>query len=180
LNLPNYLTVFRIFLVPIFFIFLAYYDTAHPSFRIWALVIFVVAIVTDALDGALARQLKQQTELGTFLDPLADKLLLLSAFVGITFNATLLVKPPQWIVILIVFREVFLISGLVAVYLTTHRNVIAPNLLGKATTFFQMVTIVAILAQWSSSRFLWNTAATFTVISAAAYLRRGFRLINQN
>jgi CDP-diacylglycerol--glycerol-3-phosphate 3-phosphatidyltransferase len=103
MNLPNYISVFRILLVPIFFMFLIDFDAAHTHYRPIALAIFLVAITTDALDGIIARQLKQQTKLGTFLDPFADKLLLLTAFLGIACTEWFVIKPPNWIVILIVW-----------------------------------------------------------------------------
>ena len=76
MNFPNYLTLFRILLVPFVFSYLIYYDNSHPNFRILALALFFTAAVTDAVDGFIARRFHLKTELGSFLDPFADKLLI--------------------------------------------------------------------------------------------------------
>lgn len=178
MNLPNYITLFRIFLVPFFFSFLIYYNDAHPNFRLLALSLFLIAIATDALDGSIARGFHKQTELGTFLDPFADKLLLLSGFFGITLSNALTLKPPIWVIVIIVFRDLFIICGLLIIFLTTNRLRIQPNLIGKLTTFFQMLTILVVLGEWKHSELVWLTAASLTAISAIAYLIRGIKLIN--
>lgn len=178
MNLPNYITLLRIFLVPIFFGFLTYYSGDRPNFRWLALIIFLIGIATDALDGLIARSFKKQTKLGTFLDPFADKLLLLTGFIGITISNAFALKPPLWVVIVIVFRDLFLICGLVIIFLTTDRIQIRPNLLGKLTTFFQMLTIFVVLAEWRYSEPIWLATAVFTLLSVVTYLVRGIKLIN--
>ncbi len=178
MNLPNYITLLRIFLVPFFFSFLIYYNLEHPLFRPIALVLFLIAIVTDAVDGFIARSFRKQTELGTFLDPLADKLLLLSAFFGITLSTSFALKPPIWVIVVVVFRDLFIICGLVIIFLTTRQLRIQPNILGKLTTFFQMLTIVSVLVGWEHAASVWYTTAAFTIASAIAYLIRGIKLVN--
>ncbi|MBI4395422.1 MAG: CDP-diacylglycerol--glycerol-3-phosphate 3-phosphatidyltransferase [Candidatus Omnitrophica bacterium] len=178
MNLPNYITLFRILLVPFVFSFIVYYNSAHEHFRPIALILFIIAIATDALDGFIARTFRKRTELGTFLDPFADKLLLLSAFFGITFSNTFILKPPLWIVIIIVFRDLFIICGLAIIFLTTNQIRIQPNLVGKLTTFFQMLTIFAVLANWDRSHAIWYIAAFLTILSCALYLIKGIKLLN--
>ncbi|MBI4368324.1 MAG: CDP-diacylglycerol--glycerol-3-phosphate 3-phosphatidyltransferase [Candidatus Omnitrophica bacterium] len=178
MNLPNYITLFRIVLVPFFLISLIYYTPEKYYFRMTALIIFFIAIITDALDGAIARQFKCKTELGTFLDPLADKLLLLSGFLGITFSSAFILKPPNWVVIIIVFRDLFIICGLVIIFLTTNQIRIQPNLIGKLTTFFQMLTILVLLAGWRYAHLIWLPAVSLTILSTALYLARGIKLVN--
>ena len=179
MSLPNYITLLRIFLVPVFFSFLVYYNhRAHPHFRFLALALFAIAIITDALDGFIARQFHKQTELGTFLDPLADKLLLLSGFLGITFSNAFSLKPPLWVIVIIVFRDLFIICGLTIIFLTLNTLQIRPNILGKLTTFFQMLTIFAVLAEWKYAEPAWLIAAFLTVASTLAYLARGIKLLN--
>jgi len=178
LNLPNYLTVLRILLVPFFFTFVIYSSSERPTFRFIALAIFVVAVLSDALDGAIARHLKERTKLGTFLDPLADKLLLVSGFLAITFSNAFIIKPPTWIIILIVFRDLFIIGGLGIILLTTNKMPVAPNVLGKVTTFFQMLTIITVLISLNHAKFVWYAAAGLTIISTGSYLFRGIRLLN--
>ena len=178
MNLPNYITLLRILLVPVFFSFVVYYNDAHIHFRPIALILFLIAVSTDALDGFIARTFKKRTELGTFLDPFADKLLLLSGFLGIAFSSAFVLKPPIWVVIIIVFRDLFIICGLVIIYLTTNRIRIQPNLVGKLTTFFQMLTLLAVLAAWEYSHFVWLAAVFLTILSAVLYLAQGIRLLN--
>src|SRR3990170_4410241 len=101
MNLPNYITLFRVVLIP-FFINLMVYGYYRE-----ALAVFVVAGGTDALDGMIARLMKAQTELGAFLDPMADKLLIISAFVTLV----LLGKLPVWLVIIVVSRDVIIALG---------------------------------------------------------------------
>jgi len=140
----------------------------------------VIAILTDALDGIIARRLHQRTKLGTLLDPLADKVLLLSGFLGITFSQSFTIKPPVWIVIIIVFRDLFLIGGLMSIFLTITRLPISPNLLGKVTTFCQMVTLIFLLADWPYASIIWSLTAAVTIASAISYLMRGLRLLNHH
>ena len=170
MNLPNYITLFRIFLVPFFLSFLIYYNPTHSSFRLIALGLFLIAVCTDGLDGLIARRFHKQTKLGTFLDPIADKVLLLSAFLGTAFSSAFVMKPPMWVVIVIVFRDCFIIGGLVIIYFTTNQLTIKPNLLGKFTTFFQIFTIISIP--------LSLFTVSLTIASTIAYFLRGIRLIN--
>lgn len=165
-------------MVPVFFSFLLYYNHNHLFFRPWAIILFLIAILTDAADGFIARSFKKQTELGTFLDPLADKLLLLSGFFGIAFSSAFAIKPPMWVIVVIVFRDLFIICGLVIIFVTTRQLRIQPNLLGKLTTFFQMLTILVVLMGWEHSSLIWFATVGLTVVSAFAYLIRGIRLIN--
>ena len=180
MNLPNYITIARIVLVPFFFSFLIYYNQNHPNFRILAIILFLVAMVTDALDGLIARKFKKQTKLGTFLDPFADKLLLLSGFLGIAFSQAFVFKPPLWIVVVIVFRDLFIICGLIIIYLTVNHIEIRPNLLGKITTFFQMVTILTVLTHCPYSEWIWFTTAGLTIASWMIYIHQGIRFLNSS
>ena len=156
-----------------------YYNSTHPNYRHWALLLFLIAVATDALDGTIARNTHQQTELGTFLDPLADKLLLLSGFLGIAFSESFQVKPPIWVVIVIVFRDLFIVTGLIIIFFTTNRIQIKPNILGKFTTFFQMATLVSILSEWKFSNSISIVTAALTILSSIAYLKRGINTLNR-
>ena len=178
MNLPNYITIVRIVLVPFFFSFLIYYNPDRPHFRYLAIILFLFAIATDALDGIIARRFKKQTELGTFLDPFADKLLLLSGFIGIAFSQSFVSKPALWIVITIVFRDLFIICGLLIIFLTVNKIEIRPNMIGKLTTFFQMLTILTVLVDLSHSQWIWFSTAAFTIISWVVYIRQGIEYLN--
>jgi len=147
--------------------------------RLFALTLFTLASVTDALDGFIARRWNLRTTLGTFLDPLADKLLLVSAFVGISVSS-LPLKPPLWVVIVVVFRDLFLVAGLFIIYLTTQKISLEPNVLGKTTTFSQMVTIVFILMQIPLAPIFWFLTAALTVASGIVYVLSGLRQLHES
>jgi len=173
-NLPNILTLLRILLVPLFVYALIY---GHSR---WALGVFVVAGLTDALDGAIARMCNQQTTLGRYLDPLADKLLLTSAFVSLA----VLARIPFWVLLIVVSRDVIILVGTVVMHITQGAYDITPSLLGKVTTFFQLAFIVcALLLLVGVDVGAWFEAALvmvvgLTVLSGLHYVFRGIRRMN--
>ena len=150
-TLPNLLTVVRMFLIPIFVICLYY-----QSFW-WALLVFVGAGLTDGLDGMLARRFDQKSQLGTILDPIADKLLLVTAFVALSLpaiiNKTALPPPhenlhlpvPFWVTTAVISRDVFIIVGAAAINIVTGFRNFRPSWLGKINTVIQISAIVIIL-----------------------------------
>ncbi len=180
MNLPNYITIFRIVLVPFFFSFLIYYDSEHQNFRLFALILFLIGMVTDALDGLIARKFNKQTQLGKFLDPFADKLLLLCGFLGIAFSDAFVLKPPVWIVIVIVFRDLFIFGGLIIIFFTVNQVEIKPSIFGKITTFLQMLTILSVLMNWTHANWIWFSTAAFTIFSWIIYIRQGILFLNSN
>lgn len=175
MNLPNYITLFRIFLAPIFFTCLISYDGSNEWMRIAAFTIFLVASLTDALDGYLARKMEIRSKLGRFLDPVADKLLLVSAFLALLYVTALPYRPPLWITVLVVFRDMLILGGLIVIYLVWDEIDVSPNILGKMTTFFQMSTIISILLRFEVSYILWNVMAVITILSCAVYMVREIR-----
>lgn len=178
MNLPNYLTLLRIILVPVFFTLLISYGQGEEQYRLWALTVFVIAALTDAFDGLAARLTNQRTELGTFLDPLADKLLLLSGYLGILFVSNLPHHPPLWITVIIVFRDMVILIGIIVVFLVTRKvKSVEPHWLGKVTTFFQMAGIAAILLKQDAVIWLWNIIAVLTLLSGGIYIRRGIQAL---
>ncbi len=172
MNLPNYITLTRIILIP-FFINLMIYGYYGA-----ALTVFVVACVTDALDGMIARLTKSQTELGAFLDPMADKLLIVSAFLTLV----LLRMLPIWLVIIVVSRDVILVLGSVAIYFIGRDFKARPSIIGKATTVLQLVVVTLALAlnnDGTTEGFIpilhWTTAV-FTIASGVQYVVRGIKI----
>jgi cardiolipin synthase len=136
LTLPNFLTLLRIVAIPAFLIFLA--DENYKA----AFMLFLAAGVTDTVDGALARLTDSRSDLGAVLDPMADKLLLLSSFIVLGFNGGL----PSWLVVLVVLRDVIVVLGYMAVFVVDHEWMeVAPSQLGKLSTFFQLFTIGFVL-----------------------------------
>ncbi len=174
MNLPNLLTILRILLVPVFVFLLVYQHT------VWALAVFVLAGLTDALDGAIARMWNQQTDLGRYLDPLADKLLILSAFIALSSLSWI----PFWVLLIVVSRDLILTVGTVVMHLTQGGFDVNPSLLGKATTFVQLALVVLTLLKVTGvdvSRYFDGTVwlvVVVTVMSGLHYLYRGIRRLN--
>lgn len=174
LNIPNSLTILRILLIPVFVGFLIYdhYD--------YALGTLLIAAITDGLDGTIARMANQRTRFGAYLDPLADKLLLMSSF--ITLSVVELV--PVWAVIVVVSRDAILLTGTLLARLTESRIDVSPTALGKATTFFQLAYIICVvlLATRPQDFLLLDPLLylmiAFTVASGFHYLIRGIVQLN--
>lgn len=166
MNLPNKLTIFRVILIPFFVLFLLVDITAYDKWI--ALAIFIIASLTDFLDGHIARKYNLVTNFGKFMDPLADKLLVCSALICLIE----LDRIPSWIVIVIIARE-FIISGFRLVA-SDNGVVIAASYWGKFKTTFQIVMICLMIADLSPLYFLTQIvmwiALALTVISLADYL----------
>jgi cardiolipin synthase (CMP-forming) len=177
LSIPNYLTLFRILLTPVFFIALVSYAPEKEGLRFTALVIFVIAALTDALDGLLARFLKQRTALGQMLDPLADKILLMSGYIGLLFVASLPFRPPLWVTITIIFRDLILLAGFFALHFASVKVEVQPNVWGKLTTVSQMLLLCFILLEWPVAVPLAYLTVTFTIVSGMIYITRGLKFI---
>ena len=173
--MPNLITLVRILIVPIFFSCLLYYTPDRPELRIWAFALFLLASLTDALDGLLARIKHQVTHLGRFLDPLADKLLVTSGYVGVILASGFPLKPPVWVVVTILFRDLIIVGGLILFFVTNGKVEANPNFMGKITTAFQMATMLSILLLLPLSEILWLTTAVLTIISGLIYAARGLR-----
>ena len=136
INIPNVLTIFRILLTPIFILCLFY---NYPYARLWALIIFIVASITDAVDGYYARKYNQVTRHGQFLDPLADKILVSSAFISFA----ILDLVPYWMVVLIVFRDLF-VTGL-RMAMESQGLTMITSKIAKTKTATQITVIIFIL-----------------------------------
>ena len=167
MNLPNKLTIFRVILIP-FFVFFLLADVLGANGDYLALVIFIVASLTDMLDGKIARKYNLVTNLGKFMDPLADKLLVCSALICFVE----LDKLPAWMVIIIIARE-FIISGFRLVA-SDNGIVIAASWWGKSKTISQMIMIILLIADIPALSVL-NTvliwvALILTVVSLIDYL----------
>ncbi len=137
MNTPNKLTMLRVILIPVFMIFMLY--NIVPFSNIIAVILFVLAFLTDLLDGYLARKTNQVTNFGKIMDPLADKVLVAAAMVCLTWNGV--VNP--WITVAILARE-FTISG-IRIAAAAEGNVVAASIWGKAKTMWQFIAITAAL-----------------------------------
>lgn len=172
MNLPNLLTLIRIALVPVFFAIIIQSPAENPQAPFFALLIFCVAAATDALDGFLARVLKQQTELGMFLDPLADKLLIVSGFLGILITGQPVFKPSMWIQVTVLFREIVIVLGFLTLHFFSKNILFRPNWIGKMTTFSQMLLILFCILNWPGAFLFSLVVAFFTVTSGIVYTVR--------
>jgi cardiolipin synthase len=136
LTYANQLTILRMVFVPCFVLLLLY---GHPAA---ATLVFILAGVTDGLDGLLARCLQQKTELGSFLDPVADKLLLTAAFVTLTIPwLPVALHIPVWLTILVISRDVMIAMSALIMHLQTGHSKFPPSFLGKCTTALQLLTV---------------------------------------
>ena len=168
MNLPNKLTIFRVILIP-FFVVLLLLDPSNQMYRYISLAIFIVASLTDTLDGYLARRDNLVTNFGKFMDPLADKLLVCSAIICLVDME----RIPSWIVIIIIGRE-FVISGF-RLIASDNGVVIAANYWGKIKTVCQMIMIIVVIANLGGffaivEQILIYLSLILTVISLATYL----------
>lgn len=180
MSLANKLSIFRILLIPFFVWCLVYYRPPDEWLRFVALAIFVVGVVTDAVDGYVARAMAQSTQLGTILDPLADKLFLITAYLCLALISTLppAYKLAAWVPILVVSRDVIIVVGSLVIYLVTGAFEIIPSRLGKAATLAQMLTVICVLAGSPLLHLVLPITVVLTVASGIGYLRRGNHLLN--
>ena len=177
MNLPNKLTILRILLIPFVVVSLVYYTPQNDILRWIALCLFVIAIFTDAIDGYVARRQNQRTELGEFLDPLADKLLINSVFLCLTIGKFPL-RIPSWVTIAVITRDLIVGLGFIIIYIITGRKIINPNRLGKFTTFSQMLTIALVLLKFPYFRMVAISVGMLTIISGLDYIWREKNIID--
>ena len=195
MNLANKLTMVRIFLVPVFLIFIAVQDIPYGTFI--ATFIFIIASITDQLDGYIARSRNQITNFGKFMDPLADKLLVTAALISLVELQVI----PAWAAFIIIARE-FAVSGIRTIA-ASEGKVIAASVWGKIKTITQISAIIALLLQVNinSSNYLMNIfknnnylnmcmrylpvlllllAVIMTLISGYDYFKKNINIINSN
>ncbi|MDE7341797.1 MAG: CDP-diacylglycerol--glycerol-3-phosphate 3-phosphatidyltransferase [Lachnospiraceae bacterium] len=176
MNLPNKLTMFRVILIPFFVLFMLADITGVDKWI--ALAIFIVASLTDLLDGKIARKYNLVTNFGKFMDPLADKLLVCSALICLVEMA----KLPAWMVIVIIARE-FIISGF-RLIASDNGVVIAASYWGKFKTTFQMVMICLLIADIEAINIITNVvvwaALILTVVSLIDYLVKNKDVMKEN
>jgi cardiolipin synthase len=175
MSLPNILTLIRILLIPLFIILIMY------KYLGWALVVFGIAGITDGIDGLLARLTRQRTELGAYLDPIADKLLLSAAFITLAIIEIL----PRWLAVIVITRDVIILLGLLVMILNNYHVIIHPSLISKFTTLLQISTILLVLLINYDPFFkhlytiiIYGTTF-FTILSGAHYIYVGTRIINE-
>ncbi len=171
-TIPNGITLIRLALTPFFV--LAVLEENHRL----ALGIFVAAGVSDALDGLLARLLGMRSMLGSYLDPIADKTLLVAAYVTLTLRLPGAVTVPLWLTVMALSRDLLIVMVALLLYLGAGVRQFPPSVWGKWTTFLHIVTIAAVLVANVTTvpghllAACFYVAMAFTVISGADYVRR--------
>ncbi len=170
LTVANQLTILRMGLAPVVVVLVMSHEPR------WAFAAFVVAALTDLFDGLAARLGHQQTTLGAMLDPVADKILLSSAFVALTWSPRLLVAIPAWLTVIALSRDAIIVVSVAIINLTLGRRIFYPSVLGKASTVAQLVTVGVVLllnaAGWTfpAAIHLFQLTLLLTVASALHYV----------
>ena len=172
LTLPNFLTLLRIIAIPIFLVFLS--DDQFAA----AFLLFLAAGITDAVDGAIARLTDTRSSLGAILDPMADKLLLLSSFIVLGLDGAI----PRWLVALVVSRDIIVVGGYSVIFFVHQEAIpVEPSRLGKVNTFFELFTIGFVLLYLARpflplegvNFLIQNIMAFTTAVSGVQYVYRG-------
>jgi cardiolipin synthase len=187
LTVPNMLTVFRMVLIPVFVTMLFYQRF------IVALAVFVCAGLTDGLDGLLARRFDQRSQLGTVLDPIADKLMMVTAFIVLSMRSIFPAPVPShlpvpfWVTVAVISRDVFIIVGAAAINIMTGFRGFRPSWLGKVNTTVQIVAIAAIMFAASFPYYtgyylptVYATVFTFAILSGVHYIFFASKLLNED
>ena len=171
--IPNILTLIRILLIPIFIINKSFFN---------ALITFAIAGLTDGIDGLIARITNKRTELGAYLDPIADKLLLSSSFITLAIIEII----PSWLSVIVITRDVIILIGFLILILMDHRPKVEPSIASKITTDFQIATILTALIKEFSPFFenlsilaIYGTIF-FTILSGFHYIYLGTKFLNEN
>ncbi|MBN1457787.1 MAG: CDP-alcohol phosphatidyltransferase family protein [Sedimentisphaerales bacterium] len=193
LTWANKITIVRILLIAPFVICMLKINEPDSGlvYRYIAFGIFIIMCFSDALDGYMARVKKQVTKLGSFLDPLADKLLMTCACILLATTKTAVkgFELPSWVVVLIIGKDLFLMTGFITLFLFTSDLRIIPAVMGKTSTFLQLTMVIAILIAPEVSgylgwwvyfvRILWILTASAAILSTLIYIRAGKRYIEQ-
>ncbi len=171
-TIPNLLTLLRLVAVPVFLILLE--DGRFDE----ALAVFVAAGITDALDGAIARLTHTKTVLGSYLDPAADKLLLLAAFIALAFMG----QVPRWLTVLVISRDVLIVFGYALLFILTQRTMqVVPAVSGKLSTVLQLCSVTIVLVRLArpelrhpgvETTVFWATGIV-TAVAGLQYMYRG-------
>lgn len=182
MTLPNQITIGRILLIPVFVLLAIYYGQSvaagvpNELLRGATIIVFLTAALSDGVDGWLARHYHLKSPLGAILDPLADKGLMLTAIITLSlsnWDRSL----PLWFPVLVIARDIIIVTGCIVLrFLNDHLDV-RPSLLGKASTFLQMLAIAVVLLQWSYYTSVIWIAGIVTFMSGIGYIAEGVRLL---
>lgn len=177
MNFANKISTFRILSVPFFIACLIYYLPEREYLRFLAFGIFILGVVSDAVDGYIARKSQQQSKAGLILDPLGDKLLLMGAFIFLSPLSRMHLQFPLWVSLIVISRDAIILLGVLVIYIVKQNIDIHPTKWGKMTTILQMLAVIVVLLQFKFSFIFWWLAVIFTIISGADYVRKGFKTL---
>lgn len=175
MTIPNLITAFRIIMVPVFVIYLIN-DRLNA-----ALVVFLVCMISDGIDGMVARLFNQKSRLGAYLDPLADKTLLVTAFVLLGVKGYL----PSWFTVTAIARDVMILLGVVVIHLNRLEIKIRPSAVSKINTCFQFITLSMVLLKGyvllpsAVYDVLYYITAALTISSGLHYMQYGLRIMGE-
>lgn len=183
MNWANKISVIRVLLVPCFVAVVHYFRVSEndqgETLRLIAIALFSIAVLTDALDGFIARHFNQKSRLGTILDPIADKLLLTSAVIVLTFpsmeKTSMGFSLPYWYAVAVITRDVIILMGSFLVWMILGDVHIRPSMFGKLTTFLQMAAVLWVLFIFPKPMVIVYVSALLTVVSGADYMIKGAR-----
>ena len=178
MNLPNLITMIRILLVPVFVIFLL------NHMFLAAIILFTIAGISDGIDGLLARTLDQRTQMGAYLDPMADKVMMTASFVCL---AAMDILPP-WLAVIVISRDLIIVFGIALCFIAERKVEITPSPAGKIATTAQILTVFIVLVfheiPWSVfdryGIFLYYLTALITVVSGLQYVYIGLNTPPKN
>jgi cardiolipin synthase len=180
----NKVTIVRILMIPVFIVqILYYYKTGNEVHRFLGLLCFAVAAILDGVDGYIARRYNQRSELGAILDPLADKLLLISGIVLVSLHSPpglRIIPIPLWVTATILSRDALLLIGMVVIQMICGRATARPRITGKVATVLQMIMVLWTLLRWDARWLPWWTtsAAVCTGMSGVMYVWDGMRQLS--
>ncbi len=175
MTVPNLITTIRIILAPVFIIYLI-----NDQF-LWALVVFVLCVTSDGLDGLTARLFDQKSTLGAYLDPLADKILLVSAFITLSVRGYL----PSWLTVLVISRDVMIMLGIFFLFINRLDFKLKPSIISKLTTCLQFIAVLSVLSKdYTGFPLLYYDSvyyltALFTISSGLHYMHSWFKMMGE-
>lgn len=180
MTIPNQITIGRILLIPVFVMLAIYYgkttQAGHPdeALRMATIGVFLLATISDGVDGWLARKFHLKSHLGAILDPIADKGLMLTAIITLSVTKWPY-ELPVWYPVLVIARDIIIVGGCGVLHLLNHHLEVRPSFLGKTSTFLQMCCITAIMLQWSWAETIVWISGVMTLLSGIGYLAEGCR-----
>ena len=179
MTVANWITIARLLAIPFVAASIALYSPERPQWGTIALVAFLAAGLSDAVDGFVARVFRQKSRFGAILDPLADKLLINVVLVFLAVNETYAYPVPRWFPVVVLARDIAIAMGAYALSDYFHKLRVQPRLTGKLTTAVQLAYIVAVLLQMGLAPGLLYAAAAMTAISFTDYFIEGLRQARQ-